>query len=82
MALSTPRSSTQLEEPPPRIELLKALGPERESAPFARDVEIRGWKTVGGKSWTDGAKVGAYVGEYLGIFLASEMMADEEQCMK
>lgn len=49
----------------PRIELLKALGPEPDSAPFARDVEIRGWKVVGGKSWTDRAKVGAYVGEYL-----------------
>ncbi|KAL7423671.1 hypothetical protein Q5752_001253 [Cryptotrichosporon argae] len=28
---------------------------------FARDVEIRGWKVVGGKSWTGGGKVGAYV---------------------
>jgi len=49
-------------EIPPGIQLLKALGQEPDSWPFARDVEIKGWKTVGGKSWTDGAKVGAYVG--------------------
>ena len=30
---------------------------------FARDVMIKGWKTVGGKNWTDQAKMGAYVGE-------------------
>ena len=31
--------------------------------PFARDVCIKGWRVVGGKTWTDKAKVGAYVGE-------------------
>ncbi|KAK8865702.1 hypothetical protein IAR55_000847 [Kwoniella newhampshirensis] len=28
---------------------------------FARQVVIRGWKVVGGKSWTDMGKIGAYV---------------------
>ncbi|WVQ85490.1 hypothetical protein IAT38_007655 [Cryptococcus sp. DSM 104549] len=32
-----------------------------EGDQFARQVVIRGWKVVGGKSWTDGGKVGAYV---------------------
>lgn len=29
--------------------------------PFARDVNIKGWKVVGGKTWTDKAKMGSYV---------------------
>lgn len=32
--------------------------------PFAMDVQIKGWKVVGGKSWTDIGRVGAYVGMY------------------
>ncbi|WVF70691.1 hypothetical protein IAT40_005484 [Kwoniella sp. CBS 6097] len=28
---------------------------------FAKQVAIRGWKIVGGSSWTDGGKLGAYV---------------------
>ncbi|WWD18119.1 hypothetical protein CI109_102568 [Kwoniella shandongensis] len=32
-----------------------------ENEVFARQVVIRGWKVVGGKSWTDMGKVGAYV---------------------
>ncbi len=67
MALSEGKPSTVTSEPPPRIELRKALGPEPESAPFAKDVKIKGWKTVGGKSWTDRAKVGAYVGRSISI---------------
>lgn len=34
---------------------------ERVEAPFAREVAIKGWKIVGGESWTDVAKLGAYV---------------------
>lgn len=30
--------------------------------PFATDVQIRGWKVVGGRSWTDIGRIGAYVG--------------------
>ncbi|CAK9782147.1 unnamed protein product [Cutaneotrichosporon oleaginosum] len=30
-------------------------------APFAAEVAIKGWQVVGGKSWDDSAKVGAYV---------------------
>lgn len=29
--------------------------------PFAEDAHIRGWKVVGGKTWTDKAKLGSYV---------------------
>lgn len=32
--------------------------------PFATDVQIRGWKIVGGRSWTDIGRIGAYVGTY------------------
>lgn len=61
--------------PPPRIRLMKAVTPvvmgdggdggggRGGGGPFAREVEIKGWKIVGGRSWTDKAKVGAYVGE-------------------
>lgn len=37
---------------------------QRVEAPFAREVAIKGWKIVGGESWTDVAKLGAYVGGY------------------
>lgn len=35
---------------------------QRVESPFAREVTIKGWKIVGGDSWTDVAKLGAYVG--------------------
>lgn len=31
--------------------------------PFTQEVVIRGWNMVGGRTWTQKAKVGAYVGE-------------------
>ncbi|WVO19724.1 uncharacterized protein IAS62_001014 [Cryptococcus decagattii] len=34
---------------------------QRVESPFAREVIIKGWKIVGGESWTDVAKLGAYV---------------------
>ncbi|OXC70979.1 hypothetical protein AYX13_00396 [Cryptococcus neoformans] len=34
---------------------------QRAEGPFAREVTIKGWKVVGGESWTDVAKLGAYV---------------------
>ncbi|ORX34172.1 hypothetical protein BD324DRAFT_636922 [Kockovaella imperatae] len=34
---------------------------DSRNAPFAREVEIKGWKVVGGKTWTGAARVGAYV---------------------
>lgn len=43
------------------IQLLKAVNPTDDQLPFASDVEIRGWRIVGGKRWTDQARVGAYV---------------------
>ncbi|WVQ97060.1 hypothetical protein IAU59_004170 [Kwoniella sp. CBS 9459] len=36
-------------------------GDEPGAGVFARQVVIRGWKVVGGSSWTDGGKMGAYV---------------------
>ncbi|KAK4684219.1 hypothetical protein P7C73_g5973, partial [Tremellales sp. Uapishka_1] len=50
--------------PQPRIQLLKAIAPAADSPhqlPFARQVEITGWKIVGGRSFEDLGKVGAYV---------------------
>jgi hypothetical protein len=38
-------------------------GEGERPAPFAAEVAIKGWQVVGGKSWDDSAKVGAYVGE-------------------
>jgi hypothetical protein len=35
----------------------------KDKDPFAADVAVKGWQVVGGKSWTGGGKVGAYVGE-------------------
>lgn len=35
---------------------------------FAADVNVRGWKIVGGGKWSGDAKVGAYVGELLDSF--------------
>jgi hypothetical protein len=32
--------------------------------PFAGDVVIKGWRVVGGKSWTDLGRIGAYVGRF------------------
>jgi hypothetical protein len=37
--------------------------PLSATLPFARDVELKGWKIVGGKGWNGAGKVGAYVGE-------------------
>jgi hypothetical protein len=39
--------------------------------PFARDVKIDGWKMVGGKTWTDKAKLGSYVVYEIDIALQS-----------
>ena len=63
MALSFPKPKVMAPQLSSEIALLKALGPQPDSAPFTREVEIKGWKIVGGKSWTDRAKVGAYVGK-------------------
>ncbi|BEJ02588.1 hypothetical protein CcaverHIS631_0703830 [Cutaneotrichosporon cavernicola] len=40
-------------------------------APFAAEVVIKGWQVVGGKSWDDSAKVGAYVVYEIEIALRS-----------
>jgi hypothetical protein len=38
------------------------IGPGTD-LPFTNDVEIKGWRVVGGKSWTDLGRIGAYVGQ-------------------
>lgn len=48
-----------------------AVGVERPNRPFTAEVAIKGWQVVGGRSFDDSAKVGAYVGEfYTGAILA------------
>ncbi|CAD6578293.1 MAG: hypothetical protein TREMPRED_002144 [Tremellales sp. Tagirdzhanova-0007] len=69
MALSFPKPKVMAPQLSSEIALLKALGPQPDSAPFTREVEIKGWKIVGGKSWTDRAKVGAYVAKFSPDFL-------------
>ncbi|ORY28632.1 Phox homologous domain-containing protein [Naematelia encephala] len=70
-----------------KIELLKAVHPSLKSGEggdqgkagrvspvsgtFASDVRIRGWKMVGGRTWSDKAKVGAYVVYEIEIVLRS-----------
>jgi hypothetical protein len=46
----------------PRNRISLSVG-QHAREPFAADVAVRGWQVVGGKSWTGGGKVGAYVGE-------------------
>jgi hypothetical protein len=44
------------------VRLISVIGPETD-LPFAKEVEIKGWRVVGGKSWTDLGRIGAYVGQ-------------------
>lgn len=44
------------------VRLVSAVIGTGTELPFAADVEIKGWRVVGGKSWTDMGRIGAYVG--------------------
>jgi len=44
------------------VRLVSAVIGAGTELPFAGDVEIKGWRVVGGKSWTDMGRIGAYVG--------------------
>lgn len=46
-----------------QVRLVSAVIGAGTDLPFASDVEIKGWRVVGGKSWTDLGRIGAYVGE-------------------
>jgi hypothetical protein len=50
------------------IQLLQATGQvdRVENLPFAKQVEVKGWKVVGGRDWDSMARVGAYVGMLVG----------------
>lgn len=48
--------------PPKEIKLLSSVFGSDTQLPFAVDAQILGWKVVGGKSWTDLGRIGAYVG--------------------
>lgn len=48
----------------PPVKLLKAFHETEQSLPFAKEVEIKGWKIIGGKSWSDLGRLGAYVGGF------------------
>lgn len=45
-----------------KVRLVSAVIGAGTELPFASDVEIKGWRVVGGKSWTDLGRIGAYVG--------------------
>lgn len=61
LAERRPSAPVQLFEPEEDKEENEA---DREGTlPFTRDVIITGWNMVGGRTWTEKAKVGAYVGE-------------------
>jgi hypothetical protein len=44
------------------VRLVSAVIGQGTELPFTREVVIKGWKVVGGKSWTDLGRIGAYVG--------------------
>jgi len=47
---------------------------------FAKEVTIKGWKVVGGKTWSDKAKVGAYVGmSYVPVLSGSSSLLHEAE---
>jgi hypothetical protein len=46
------------------VRLVSAVIGAGTELPFASDVEIKGWRVVGGKSWTDLGRIGAYVGQF------------------
>lgn len=46
---------------PDEIDKSSAIGQEDVILPFAKDVRIDGWKVIGGKTWSDKAKLGSYV---------------------
>lgn len=45
------------------VKLVQSVIGGGTESPFAVDVQIKGWRVVGGKSWTDLGRIGAYVGE-------------------
>lgn len=47
-----------------QVKLVSAVIGPGTDLPFASEVEIKGWRVVGGKSWTDLGRIGAYVGGY------------------
>ena len=53
----------QTSDVPRYSETVPGLFRSSSEGPFAKEVEIRGWKVVGGRTWTGAARVGAYVGE-------------------
>lgn len=54
--------------PAPQHQVTLSVGMHAHARdPFAKEVAVKGWQVVGGKSWTDGAKLGAYVGEYRAV---------------
>lgn len=50
---------------------------QRVESPFAREVTIKGWKIVGGETWTDVAKLGAYVGGSKKLTVPSPVLSAE-----
>lgn len=52
------------------VRLISVIGPGTD-LPFAKEVEIKGWRVVGGKSWTDLGRIGAYVGQCSSCWILS-----------
>ena len=52
------------------VRLISVIGPGTD-LPFAKEVDIKGWRVVGGKSWTDLGRIGAYVGQCSSCWILS-----------
>ena len=51
-----------------QVRLVSAVIGAGTELPFASDVQIKGWRVVGGKSWTDLGRIGAYVGKCTSLY--------------
>lgn len=60
LRLALPWKRKDVTEP---IRVTTSPTPSARDAPFAKEVEVKGWQIVGGRNFDDKARVGAYVGE-------------------
>ena len=69
----TKESSQQIEtvgKSRSQVKLVSAVIGAGTELPFASDVQIKGWRVVGGKTWTDLGRIGAYVGKCISLIRA------------
>lgn len=70
LRLAMPWRRREVTEP---IRVTTSPTPSARDAPFAREVEVKGWQIVGGRNFDDKARVGAYVGAFTPLEQASRL---------